>query len=303
MTSPFHPELRFAARWLPRGVVRSWSVDVLARLRLPSVLLPRGITVTVQRLEGTSAAVRILRPARAGSARPVVLWIHGGGYVIGSAAQDDRRCARLALELDAVVVSVDYRLASKHPFPAPLDDCVAAWEWVHRSAAELGVDPTRAVIAGMSAGGGLAAGLVLRLRDRARPLPRLQVLIYPMLDDRTALRAVDERNLRAWDSASNRVGWSRYLGHAPGPAVSDHAAAARCVDLRGLPPAWIGVGTLDLFHDEDVAYAERLREAGVATELAIVPGAFHAFDALVPRAEVSRRFVASYRAAIARALS
>ena len=184
------------------------------------------------------------------------------------------------------------------------DDCYDALVWL---AARPEVDPSRIVIAGASAGAGLTAGLALLARDRGGASPALQVLVYPMLDDRTALRTdIDERNFRLWTNRSNRYGWSSYLGAPPGSAdVSPHAAPARASDeqLAGLPPAWIGVGTLDLFHDEDVLYAQRLRAAGVECELYVVDGAFHGFDGMTSRASVTRAFNESRDSAIASALS
>lgn len=300
----FHPELRSVARWLPRGVGRPWFLK-LSRLfpYFPRPKLPDGLTVREVRLDATHPVrVRVIAPPPQGAPRPVILWIHGGGYILGAAKQDDATCARLAKRLGVTVVSVDYRLAPEHPFPAPLEDCFAAYEYIHREAAALGVDPSRLVIAGQSAGGGLAAALTLLIHDRKRPAPRLQVLVYPMLDDRTALRQVDDRFHRLWDSASNRYGWTSYLGREPGsPDVSDHVASGRRADFSGLPPTWLGVGTRDLFHDEDVAYASKLRDAGVPTTLEVVDGAFHAFDMIAPKASVSERFFASKVAAIQRA--
>lgn len=302
--SPFHPDLQRAARWLPRGVGRGWLVKVLRALPMPSPRLPAGVTVSERVLDGRGqASVRIIGAANGGAPRPALLWIHGGGYVIGRAKQDDGLCARFAEALGVTVVSADYRLAPEHPFPTPIEDCFAAYELLHREAEPLGIDPSRVVIGGQSAGGGLAAALALLIHDRGRPAPRLQLLVYPMLDDRTVFREVDDRHHRLWDAPSNRLGWSSYLGRAPGaPDVPEHAAPARRGDLRGLPPTWIGVGTCDLFHDEDVAYAERLREAGVPVELERVDGAFHGFDAALPSAAVSRRFFEAQCAAIARAL-
>ena len=242
---------------------------------------------------------RVYTPEGLQGARPCVYAIHGGGYVMGRAKQDDRLCGRLAARLGVTVVSVDYRLAPEHPFPTPLEDCFAAYEFVHREAASLGVDPARLVIAGQSAGGGLAAALTLLVHDRQRPAPRLQLLLYPMLDDRTATREHDGTHHRLWDAESNRYGWASYLARTAGSdGISDHAAPARRRDLGGLPPAWIGVGTCDLFHDENLAYAAQLRAAGVPTTLEVVDGAFHAFDAVLPKAKVSQRFFESQVAAI-----
>ncbi len=303
-TKRFHPELATAALWLPRGFVREWSLWFLARAKPPTLPLPRGMTLAERLLPGGHASVRIVREIEGAQRRPVVMWLHGGGYVLGDARQDDRVCARLAKRLGAVVASVNYRLAPRHPFPAALDDCIAAWEILHRDADALGVDPTRSILAGQSAGAGLAAGLSHRLLDEGRPLPRLQMLAYPMLDDRTVLREIDGRHHRVWDRASNEIGWAHYLGSAPGTAdVSDHAAPSRRSDLRGLPPTWIGVGSHDLFHDENVDYAQRLAAAGVPVELVVVPDAFHAFDLLMPHAAVSRAFVESQTQAMERALA
>lgn len=301
--SSFHPELRGAARWLPRGLVRGWSVWLLKHLPALPRRMPASTTVEVRSLAGTSASVRIVRSGTAAQPCPVVLWIHGGGYVIGSAKVDDSFCAHIAERLGAVVVSVDYRLAPEHPFPAALDDCAAAWELIHAEAGALGIDGARTIIAGQSAGGGLAAALVQRFVDAGAPLPCLQLLIYPMLDDRTVLRREGNRHHRVWDHTSNAIGWSMYLACTPGAAeLAAYAAPARRGNLRGLPPTWIGVGTLDLFLDENREYARRLEEAGVPVELQVVPGAFHAFEMVVPRAAVSRAFVASQLEAMARAL-
>lgn len=295
---PFHPDLAFAAAWLPRSAVTSWTLPIFRRLPFPRARLPEGITRVVR------DGVHVFSGPPATTPRPALLWIHGGGYVVGAAQQDDGLCGRLAAALDAVVVSVDYRLAPEHPFPAPLDDCFAAFELVHREAKALGVDPTRVAIGGQSAGGGLAAALALRIFDARRPPPVLQLLVYPMIDDRTVLRDLDPAMMRVWSPRANRFGWTSYLGKEPGaPDVPDHAAPARRVDLRGLPPAWVGVGTNDLFYDEDVAYAARLQDAGVPTTLEVAPGAFHGFDAVLPNAPVSRAFFEAQVAALRRAFA
>ncbi len=299
----FDPELEPAARWLPHGVGRRWVVALSRWLpALPARRGRPGVKLLVERVEGAPIDVRVLRPQAATAPTPAIVWIHGGGYVLGTAAQDDATCARLALATGATVVSVDYRLAPEHPFPTPLEDCFAAYEHVHCHASRLGVDPRRVAIAGQSAGAGLAAALTLLVQDRDRPRPVLQLLLYPMLDDRTVLRAVDGRSHRLWDAASNRLGWRGYLGQEPGGAgVPELAAPARRERLEGGPATWIGVGTCDLFHDEDVAFAQRLRAAGVPVMFEEVPGAFHAFDRVVPQAAVSRRFFDSQVGALRQA--
>jgi acetyl esterase/lipase len=246
-------------------------------------------------LPRSAVSSRTLKPVR-------LLWIHGGGMVIGTAAQDDAICRRFAEELGIIVAAVDYRLAPEHPFPVPLHDCYDALLWL---VGQKDVDTDRVAIGGGSAGGGLAAALALLARQRGEVRLALQLLAYPMLDDRTAaLPDVGYRNRRLWNNKANRFGWQSYLGRPPGGAEVDGLAApARFDDLRGLPPAWIGVGTLDLFYEEDVAYAQRLRVAGVDCDLDVVQGAFHGFDAVRPKAGVSQSFHAAQLAALAAALS
>lgn len=229
------------------------------------------------------------RPTSPTPGRAALLWIHGGGLIYGDAREDAPYLQRFANELGLVVASVQYRLAPRDPFPAALDDCVAAFDWL---AEQPDVDPGRIVVGGMSAGGGLAAALAQRLVARGGHAPTFQLLDYPMLDSRSAWApgTTEDEQHRLWDRRSNAVGWSSYLkGHDPGDPPP-FAAAARTTDLQGLPPAWIGVGTCDLFHEEDVTYAERLKEAGVAVDLVVVDGAFHGFDVAVPAASVSKRF-------------
>lgn len=231
---------------------------------------------------GSGAGVRLFRPVGVTEPMPALLWIHGGGYVMGNAQQDDRVCRGFSSRLGVTVASVDYRLAPEHPYPAPLEDCYTALTWLAGLPA---VDGERIAIAGASAGGGLAAALALLARDRGEVAPLFQLLAYPMLDDRSSLTA-ENPNYRLWNTRSNQFGWTAYLGDAD-PQV---AVPSRRDDLSGLAPAWIGVGTNDLFHDEDLAYAERLRAAGVPCEVEIIPGAFHGFDLVAPKVQVSQRF-------------
>lgn len=253
---------------------------------------------------GETLPVRIYRAARAASPVPALFWIHGGGMVMGDLDQSDAYCADVAHALGVVVVSVDYRVAPEHPFPTPLEDCYAGLRWVARSAEALGVDRARIAIGGSSAGAGLAAGLALLARDRGEAPVCYQHLIYPMLDDRNitgSSRAITDP--RVWNRTANLAGWHAYLaGRAGSDDVSPYAAPARATDLAGLPPAYIAVGTLDLFLDEDIEYARRLVAAGVRVELHVYPSVFHASPTSIPNAAVSRRWTADQREALARGL-
>ena len=211
-----------------------------------------------------------------------LLWIHGGGYVGGDPVIDHTVCSQYARDLGVLVVSPRYRLAPEHPFPAGLDDCYAALRWLHDRADELGVDRTRIAVGGESAGGGLAAALAQLAYDRGEVPVCFQLLVYPMLDDRTALDRARAQTL-VWTPEANVFGWTSYLGHPPRDREDrPYAVPSRREDLSGLPPAWVGVGDIDLFHGEDVAYAERLRAAGVACQLEMVPSMYHGAFSLAP---------------------
>ncbi len=245
--------------------------------------------------------IRVFRPAESAGRLPGLLWMHGGGMVMGTAAQEDSLCRLFADRLGIAVVSVDYRLAPEHPYPIPLEDCYSGLRWL---ATQSDVDTDRMAIGGASAGGGLAASLAILARDRGEFAPVLQLLVYPMLDDRTAARTdIDSRRLRMWNQASNRFGWDSYLGAAADGEVPPLAAPARFDDLTGLPPAWIGVGTNDLFHDEDLAYARRLRQADIPCALEVITGAYHGFDRTEAKAPVVRTFTEAQITALGAALN
>jgi acetyl esterase/lipase len=211
---------------------------------------------------------------------------------MGHPRQDDRLCSQVAAALDVVVLAPRYRLAPRHRFPAALDDCREAFDWLVANAGSLGIDPARIAIGGDSAGGGLAACLVQSLCDERPGTVAAQWLFQPMLDDRTG---ADGRNDDPpeyfWKAADNRFGWGAYLGVAPGsPAVPRYAVAARYEGAAALPPAWIGIGTEDLFLEECRAYARRLQESGTPVELVCAPDAPHGFLGWAPDAAVSQRF-------------
>ena len=301
---PYHPDLR-AARWLPRNIAPKWLVWLTRQVPFPAPKPASPLEFSEHALDAAGQVkAHVTRPPRNGKTHPALLWLHGGGFIMGSPRQDYALCARFAKALDMVVVAVEYRLAPQHPYPTPLEDCFAAYEWLREQAPRLGVDPSRIVIGGASAGGGLASALALLIHDRELPAPIMQLLLYPMLDDRTACAADADRPFhRLWNNESNELGWRSYLGTAPGlSTVSQYAAPARRQSFGGLPSAWIGVGTLDLFHDESVRYAAQLRAANVPTTLEIVEGAIHGFDVAFPNAGVSQRFFAAQIAAVAQRL-
>jgi acetyl esterase/lipase len=248
--------------------------------------------------------VRIYRPTENTGVLPALLWIHGGGYILGDIEQDDISSKEMTLAGQCVTVAVEYRLAPENPFPAPLEDCYAALKWLAKNTAELGVDAKRIAIGGGSAGGGLAAGLALLARDRGEVDVMFQFLIYPMIDDRNTLPASDVLpDSLFWTRESNKIGWRSFLGCEPGgDNVSCYAAAARTDNLERLPPAYIAVGEIDLFAQEDIEYARRLIDAGVCTELHVYPGGCHAFDMMAPEAVISRQFADDFSRALKRAL-
>jgi acetyl esterase/lipase len=234
------------------------------------------------------------RPGRAPGG-PAVYYLHGGGMILGDRWFGTGPVIDWVTDLDAVLVTVEYRLAPEHPYPAPLDDCYAGLLWLAGAAAELGYDPGRLVLAGASAGGGLAAGVALRARDDGGPALAGQVLIYPMLDDRNETASSYQIDgFGRWDRGSNETGWGAYLGElrATG-AVPAYAAPARAADLSGLPPTFIDAGSAEVFRDEDVAYATRIWAAGGDCELHVWPGGFHAFDMAAPQARLSREMIAA----------
>ncbi|MFM2183735.1 MAG: hypothetical protein RJB61_2029, partial [Actinomycetota bacterium] len=238
---------------------------------------------------GRGVRVVVYEPVDRQKHTGALLWIHGGGLVMAGADQYHDVCSKFAVDLGIVVASVDYRLAPEHPFPAGLDDCMVALRWLDGEADRLGIDRSRIAVGGDSAGGGLAACVAQRSRDEGGPALCFQLLQYPMLDDQSPLRSGHETLV--WSRRSNAYAWSLYLGHDVNADESRrYASAARCIEMRGLPPAWIGIGTADLFYDESIRYAQRLTDAGVQCDLHVVHGMYHGAERVRPSAPSMREF-------------
>lgn len=310
MAHAFDPELAVIVPHIPRtglddiGAARAWLDGFAANAPEPPD--ESGLEIEDRAIPGFEGApdvtVRVFRPAGATASLPAILHIHGGGFVLGSIANEHRGCIELSRNLGAVVVTVEYRLAPEHPFPAALHDCYAALSWLHANAAELGVDPDRVALYGQSAGGGIAAGLALFARDRGGPAICFQFLGIPEIDDRLetpSMRAFVDTPM--WNRPNAVLSWQYYLG-TPAPAdVSHYAAPARATDLAGLPSAYVSTMQFDPLRDEGIAYAAAMLAAGVQVELHSYPGTFHG-SSLVATAAVSKRMAAEQQDVLRRAL-
>lgn len=287
-TSPqaVDPDLRNVARFLPRGYAlhRGYKVQRAIMQVLGNAGRLRDVPVMTV---NEHVKVRMHRPAGLPGPAPALLWIHGGGTIMGTAIQDDKFCRKLSRLTGVAIAAVEHRLAPEHPYPTPLEDCYAALLWLAR---QPWVNPDRIAVGGASAGGHFAAALAQRAHDRGDVKLAYQMLVYPMLDDRTGANRDGPKRIM-WTETDNQLAWQWYLDGAD-PV---DAAPGRRPDLSGLAPAWIGVGTLDLYHQECLDYARRLREAGVPVHEEIAPGAFHAFDHIVDKAPISVKFFASQR--------
>ncbi|GGL44942.1 alpha/beta hydrolase [Phycicoccus endophyticus] len=313
---PFDPELEAVLAALAEALPSTITPEMIPALRAP---LPMDVPVDealaeakVRRTDHTIAGhlgdeieVSVLeREDRTGTA-PVVFHTHGGGMIMGDRFTGLAQFLPWVTELGAVVVTVEYRLAPENPDPYPVEDCYAGLVWTAEHADELGVDTSRLLIAGASAGGGLAAGTALLARDRSGPQLAGQLLIYPMLDDRDATVSTAQIDgVGVWDRTSNLTGWTALLGERRGTdEVSVYAAPARETDHTGLPPAYIDCATAEVFRDEDVAYATGLWRAGVQAELHVWPGGFHGCDMMAPHTAVAQAMVATRDAWVAKMLA
>lgn len=308
-----HPELREAARRilqmfrneepLSRATLAKQRDDARSFDPKPSPDVPFEKR-TIAGGRGQPDVTLYIVNAKAGGARPAILHTHGGGFVTGTAQASVASLQDLCRDLDCVAISVEYRLAPETTYAGSIEDNYAGLKWLHVNAAQLGADPARIAVMGGSAGGGHAALLAIAARDRGEVPVCFQCLIYPMLDDRTGTSRPVPWHVGkiVWTPEKNRFGWESFLGVRPGGRSVPGGVPARVSNLAGLPPAWIGVGSIDLFHDEDVDYAQRLNNAGVPTELIVVPGGFHGFDSPFFPVPITRWFNAARLDALRRGL-
>ncbi|WP_083942918.1 alpha/beta hydrolase [Sphingomonas soli] len=314
--APIAPELHEAARKAMGFSKMMGTIDearVLASRKRGGGPTPAprhaDIPVTEQMIPGAKGAPNVklfVINAKAGTSRPGILHTHGGGFILGTAATDVRRLQEMARELDCVIVSVEYRLAPETDYTGSIEDNYAGLSWMYRNAAGLGLDRSRIAVTGESAGGGHAALLAITARDRGEIPILFQALVYPMLDDRTGgvVQVPPHIATVGWSASENQYGWQAFLRQKPGTdAVPARAVPARTKDLAGLPPAFIEVGGIDLFASEDIEYARRLNDAGVPTELLVIPGAFHGFDQLAPESPQARQFTGAKIEALRRAFA
>ena len=297
--------------WTDLVKTRQLGAQMRAKIigELPKIEEVESSDYLIPQADAPEVLVRVYRPENQLERLPALLWIHGGGYCLGAMESDDNVVRQIAKAVGSVIVSVEYRLAPEHPFPAALNDCSTALQWLVDNTDTLAVDPARIAIGGISAGAGLAAGLALYVRDKTDITLVFQFLLCPMIDDRCVTSSshmiTDER---VWNRHSNLTAWKNYLRGendaetAPFDDVSAYAAASRAIDLSDLPPAYIAVGSVDAFVDENRDYAERLETAGVSTQLAVFTGGFHGFEFIAPAAEISKAARDSHYSALRNAL-
>ncbi len=277
------------------GEARQWLATLMAGVNLGSTSSTNRVVIEDRRIPGPDGApevpIRIYRPTNSTALVPGLLYIHGGGFTLGDLNSEHAACLYIVEKVGCVLVSVDYRLAPEHPFPAAPEDCYAALTWMATHSQELGIDSSRIGVQGGSAGGGLCAAVALMARDRKEVKLIFQLPMCACLDDRhitpSSHQIADEAMV--WGRPASLKGWQAYLGADHQGEVSAYAAPARAEDLSGLPPTYMTVGTLDMMRDENIDYAQRLMQADVPTELHVYPGGFHGFEGMVPNAAISVR--------------
>ena len=299
MISDIHPQLRSLAKQIPELKLNWLTVKLLRQAvkLLPREKIPHNVdlfNLKIERFDSPKKLhLRVYKPKHNEGNVPAMIWMHGGGLVIGNPVLNDATLFQFVQQLGIVIVSVDYRLAPENPYPAALYDCYSALKWMAENARELSIDKHRICVGGESAGGGLAASLAQYSLDKGEISPIFQFLIYPMLDDRTA---VDEKYTNkkyyGWNQKNNYFGWKSYLNLEPGSiSIPQYAVANRRENLSGLPPAWIFCGKLDMFYDENLQYAQRLREFGTQCEFESIEGVYHGFDSI----NFHNEFITSFR--------
>ncbi|MAP63476.1 MAG: lipase [Microbacterium sp.] len=306
------PALDAVAQMLPTltpemiPALRASTAEMLSQ-GLDEQIAAAGVTVrdvTIPGYEGAEITATIIARADHAGHRPGIVHLHGGGMVMGDQMTGVDTFLSAVVRHDAVLVSIDYRLAPEFPDPYPVEDCYAGLVWTAEHADELGIDAERLLVGGTSAGGGLTAGTALLARDRRGPALAGQILLCPMLDDRDATVSTTQIDgVGVWNREANVTGWSALLGDRKGgDDVSIYAAPARATDLSGLPTTYIDCGSAEVFRDEDVAYATALWAAGVQAELHVWAGGFHGFDTMAPQAAVSQAAIAARESWIDRVL-
>jgi len=300
------PELKRVLSFIkPKNLYE--ALQMIRSFPLPEREKSEHIRIVTRMIPGSEQglSVKIYEPIKRSEVKlPAVLWIHGGGYVMGHPDKDDGLCERFVREAECVVVSVDYRLAPEHPYPAAIEDCYAALQWMVKAKDQLNIDPTCFGVAGASSGGGLAAALALMTRDKGGPKLGFQLLIYPMVDDRNMTPSSKEITapMAPWNRSHSLAAWDMYLGEHVLEEVSPYAAPARAKNLIGLPPAYACVGELDPLRDETIEYVTRMAQAGVPVEFHLYPGCFHGFEIMVPHSEVGQHASQEYIDALAKGL-
>ncbi|MDT9718910.1 alpha/beta hydrolase [Paenibacillus sp. ClWae2A] len=294
------------------------GLSILEPFRLPEDLMqiraihpqavqqPQAVEIVylqIHGVHGNELQLRLYKPRSADTRkRPTLLWIHGGGLILGSPEADDQLCIDFVSAADCIVVSPNYRLAPEFPYPAGLEDCYSTLQWISASTEVWGMDCHRIAVGGASAGGGLAAALTLLARDRHGPGIMFQMLLYPMLDHRNVTPSSYEiTHPSVWNRANNLEAWRMYLGQELTEGVPIYASPGLATDLTDLPAAYICVGELDLFRDETLDYVTRLARAGVEVEFHLYPGCYHASEHVVPEADISQRIRSEYIQGLVRA--